>query len=602
MLNHNRQPPNTSPHSRPDSIHIPSPEPFVDTNFPTAETTPQHPPSLLSPVNEGPTAESFPTTATAERLQVFSSYQLSAFSEETSWPEFSAQCVAFTTQCVELSKEVTNTSQRHPAPCRPERPSARPPIDSHRPERFNWVEARHIQGLYKHSQKRAIHKVFNDNSPVFTGTTAEAQSFFTDIFGPKNCNTTCLVEVLFTYVPTTDTDDSLFAMPSAAEINAKLRAMANSAPGKDRVEYQHLRLLDPKGEILHLIYDRCFQQKDVPSLWKTATTILIHKKGSTNDGSNFRPIALVSCVYKLMMAILSKRMNTFAIDNDLLLAEQKRPRPNEVCYEHGYILQSIIVYTGATTKVRTDAGLTDTILIHTGVKQGCPLSPILFNLALELVLRKIKAAATTNRRGPAKHHNIHISVLAYADDLVLITRDKANLQTVVHALKMLSSSDPLVAGIARHELHQTVRHAAKADPTPALVSNYLSASPDRRLENIPHRVQSLWSRTRKACRNLHVTIKIPLAAPAHISTAEYVHLVLAPDECRFLHNITKEQFAAKLTELPDQGRGGKKERTCHQSQKRLLIILSRFTGHHCFCPYQSGQSAACRKRVSGVSC
>ena len=767
------QPLNTSPHSRPVSLHIPSPEPFVDTNLPTAEPTPQHPPSLLSPITEGPTAESFPTTATAERLQAFRSYWLSTFSEETSCPEFSAQCVAFTTQCVELSKDVTNTSQRRPAPRRPERPSARPPIDSRRPERFNPVEARRIQGLYKHSRKRAVWKVFNDDSPVFTGTTAEAQSFFSNIFGPKDCNTTRLVEELFTYVPTADTDDSLFATPSAAEIIAKLRAMANSAPGKDRVEYRHLRLLDPKGEILHLIYDRCFQQKDVPSPWKTATTILIHKKGPTNDVSNFRPIALMSCVYKLMMAILSKRMTTFAIDNDLLSAEQKSAQPSEGFYEHGYILQSIIgnarrlqknvflswldlrnafgsvphsaifttlyhmgfpealvemvrnVYTGATIEVRTDAGLTDTIPIHAGVKQGCPLSPILFNLALELVLRKIKAAATTNRRGPAKHHNIPISVLAYADDLVLITRDKANLQhlldaastsaslvglqfrpdkcaslsytnskrvegtiamnefkvqnqqipplgaedhykylgipiglihninhlpeiveelipkllqleecllapwqkldairtfiqpcltyafragsptkkslalyrstllrvirkvcslpqrsttnyifasrqagglgfqdpflecdiqTVVHALKMLSSSDPLVAGIARHKLYQTVRHAAKAEPTPALVSNYLSASPDRRLENIPHRVQSLWSRTRKACRNLHVTIKVPLVAPANISTAEYVHPVLAPDACRFLHNITKEQFAAKLTELPDQGK------------------------------------------------
>ena len=81
--------------------------------------------------------------------------------------------------------------------------------------------------------------------------------------------------------------------------------------------------------------------------------------------------------------------------------------------------------------VRTPAGETDEIPILSGVKQGCPLSPILFNLSVEIILRSVLLKAI--EVGPAKHHDHPITVLAYADDLVLIARDKAKLQRLLDA-------------------------------------------------------------------------------------------------------------------------------------------------------------------------
>jgi hypothetical protein len=77
------------------------------------------------------------------------------------------------------------------------------------------------------------------------------------------------------------------------------------------------------------------------------------------------------------------------------------------------------VYTNATTEVRTPAGITPGIPIKAGVKQGCPLSPILFNLCIEIILRAVSSSG--HNIGPVKHYNGEISVLAYADDLVLIS-------------------------------------------------------------------------------------------------------------------------------------------------------------------------------------
>jgi hypothetical protein len=143
-------------------------------------------------------------------------------------------------------------------------------------------------------------------------------------------------------VPSAETDHSLFTPPSPEELSTKLRSMANSAPGKDRLEYRHLRLFDPKCEILAEMFRHCFLIKDVPSAWKTATTILIHKKEDTSDASNFRPVALMSCLYKLLMAVLAKRMTSFSIQHDLLSNEQKSARPSEGCYEHAFLLESIV--------------------------------------------------------------------------------------------------------------------------------------------------------------------------------------------------------------------------------------------------------------------
>ena len=48
------------------------------------------------------------------------------------------------------------------------------------------------------------------------------------------------------------------------------------------------------------------------------------------------------------------------------------------------------MYDGATTRVITPGGLTEPVKIETGVKQECPLRPILFNLAIDRVLRAIR--------------------------------------------------------------------------------------------------------------------------------------------------------------------------------------------------------------------
>jgi hypothetical protein len=52
-------------------------------------------------------------------------------------------------------------------------------------------------------------------------------------------------------------DPNIIAPFSNKDIKNKLKLLANSAPRKDRVEYRHLKLVDPDCKILNIIYNKC---------------------------------------------------------------------------------------------------------------------------------------------------------------------------------------------------------------------------------------------------------------------------------------------------------------------------------------------------------
>ena len=58
---------------------------------------------------------------------------------------------------------------------------------------------------------------------------------------------------------------------------------------------------------LGLIHEICLSGT-VPTEWKKACTILIHKKGNTNVPSNFRPITLESIPLKVFTSCLRNAM------------------------------------------------------------------------------------------------------------------------------------------------------------------------------------------------------------------------------------------------------------------------------------------------------
>ncbi|CAM4588964.1 unnamed protein product [Lepidochelys olivacea] len=79
-----------------------------------------------------------------------------------------------------------------------------------------------------------------------------------------------------------------------------------------------------------------------------------------------------------------------------------------------------------TTTTRTTDGETDTIPIRCGMKGGCPLSPIIFNLAMEPLIPAVSGGSAG-----FDLHSKRINILAYAEDLVLVADSSVSLQRML---------------------------------------------------------------------------------------------------------------------------------------------------------------------------
>ena len=290
------------------------------------------------PVDEVPHADN-----NINPVQAFHHKWSDIFADPGNWSKFSDQCDAFAKDVLETSATVLAGKKNNPAPRRPNRPTARPVANNHRPLRYNPIEARRIQSLYRISKKRAARKVIGDNKPSYTGSVDTAEQYFTRVFDARPCDIEGIKRGLQDFIPTSSTDNHLGDHLSPGEILKKLRSLSNSAPGKDHVEYRHLRAVDPKCEVLALIFNHCLDENDVPASWKQSMTVLIHKKGDADEISNYRPIALMSCIYKLFMSVMASRIVTYAIANNLLSDCQKSARPSEGCYELTFLLQSLVL-------------------------------------------------------------------------------------------------------------------------------------------------------------------------------------------------------------------------------------------------------------------
>ncbi|VDP56396.1 unnamed protein product [Heligmosomoides polygyrus] len=85
-----------------------------------------------------------------------------------------------------------------------------------------------------------------------------------------------------------------------------------TAPGPDRIRAEHLKNLPPALiNTLARLFTRYLSECKVPSQWKTSKTVLLYKKGDVHDIGNYRPICLLSVVYKLFTRVILNRISQY---------------------------------------------------------------------------------------------------------------------------------------------------------------------------------------------------------------------------------------------------------------------------------------------------
>ena len=109
------------------------------------------------------------------------------------------------------------------------------------------------------------------------------------------------------------------------------------------------------------------------------------------------------------------------------------------------------LYTKQEATIITEFGETDTINIGKGVRQGCILSPLLFNIYAEKIMRK----ALEDWDGGISIGGRMITNLRYADDTTLIAETKNDLIAIMERVKLASEKAGLYLNVGKTKVMMT---------------------------------------------------------------------------------------------------------------------------------------------------
>ena len=260
---------------------------------------------------------------------------------------------------------------------------------------------------------------------------------------------------------------------TVAEVKEVIKSLKDSkAAGHDDIINEALKEAPEEFfSMLTTLFNRVKDQSKVPQSWKRGRVVLVHKKGSKSEASNYRPITVLTSMNstygKLMNARLTKVVechqllgeiqsgfrksrsgsdSAFVLNTALWKMASKRKKVHvsfldlQKAYDSisrpvlwskmrklgfgGKFLDSIIsMYQGDYVTNRSNGVTTDPVFLGRGLRQGCSLSPILFAIYVVDMSRDLAASNIG-----VLLHKICVSAIFFADDIVLISKTPEGLR------------------------------------------------------------------------------------------------------------------------------------------------------------------------------
>ena len=261
------------------------------------------------------------------------------------------------------------------------------------------------------------------------------------------------------------------------EVNWAMNNMKNGKScGPDGVYTEMLRALDEDGiDIIWKLVSKIYESGNLPKELLRSVFIALPKIPGTLDCASHRTISLMSHTLKLLLKIVLQRirrkilpeipetrfgfMRDRGTRNAIFVLRMIGERAIEhqqdlflcfIDYQKAFdrvrhkelfkILANIqiddkdmriirTIYCEQLAAVRLPDGLTNWFSIKRGVRQGCVMSPDLFNLYSEVILRELEGmpeGITIN--------GVKINNLRYADDTVLLANSEEELQRLFDAV------------------------------------------------------------------------------------------------------------------------------------------------------------------------
>ena len=248
-------------------------------------------------------------------------------------------------------------------------------------------------------------------------------------------------------------------------------------------------------KVLHSICQQIWKTQQWSQDWRRSVFFPIPKKHNAKECSNYCTIAFISHTSKLKLKILQARLQQYVnhelpdvqadfrkgrgtrdqIANILWIIEKARELQKNIyfyfivyakafdCVDHHRlwkILKEMRIpdhltcflrnlYAGQEATVRTRHGTTDWFQIGKGVHQGCILSPCLFNLYAEYIMRN---AGPDEAQAGIKIAGRNISGPRYADDTILMAESGAKLKNLLMNVKEESGKVGLKLNIQKTKI------------------------------------------------------------------------------------------------------------------------------------------------------
>ncbi|KAK3536643.1 hypothetical protein QTP86_015444, partial [Hemibagrus guttatus] len=268
-------------------------------------------------------------------------------------------------------------------------------------------------------------------------------------------------------------DSEVYSFITQAEVTEVVQQLlGGKAPGVDEILPEYLKSLDVVGlSWLTRLCNIAWRSGTVPLDWATGVVVPLFKKGDRRVCSNYRGITLLSLPGKVYSRVLERRVRPLVepriqeeqcgfrpsrgtLDQlytlhrvlegswefaqpvhmcfvDLEKAFDRVPRGIlwEVLWEYGVrgpLLRAVrSLYNRSRSLVRIARCKSDLFPVHVGLRQGCPLSPVLFIVFMDRISRRSQGLEGV------RFGDHRISSLFFADDVVLLASSGLDLQ---HAL------------------------------------------------------------------------------------------------------------------------------------------------------------------------